>query len=45
MRAARAAVKYWVVNQLKADGCLRAHMEEMTVHKGKSVVAPFAVFK
>ena len=43
MRAAKPAVKYSVVNQAKADGCLRAIPEQMTVHKGKSVVATLAV--
>lgn len=43
MRAARAAVKYSVVNHSKVDGRLSAMAVKRTVHRGKRVVARFAV--
>ena len=43
MRAARAPVKYSVVNHANEEGLLSAIPVKMTVHNGKSVVAMLAV--
>ena len=42
IRAANPAVKYSVVNQAKELGDFKAIPEQMTVHKGKRVVATSA---
>ena len=44
IRAASAAVKYFVVNQEKEEGLLRATPEQMTVQSGNRLVAMFAAF-
>jgi hypothetical protein len=44
MRAAKAAVKYSVVNHAKLWGDLRAIPVKRTVHTGNKVVATLAVF-
>ena len=43
IRAAKAAVKYSVVNQAKDAGDFKAAAEKMTVQSGKRVVATLAV--
>ena len=42
MRAAKAAVKYSVVNQANDEGDFKAIPEQITVQSGKSVVATSA---
>ena len=43
MSAAKAAVKYSVVNQVNEEGLFKAMTEQMTVHNGNKVVAMSAV--
>jgi hypothetical protein len=43
MRAAKPAVKYFVVNQAKSVGLFKAQAVKMTVQSGNKLVAALAV--